>query len=148
DLPGADRKRRGGTKTPGQVNRRRPHVCLFLRELRPSAFRPMSVTLHFPTYVYCEPLQKSGLNRFNDELVAECDQLRTFDEAGRKWSEKNYPSGYTSYASMNTLHRFSCTFEALERKLTKHVKAFAKTLDFDLRGANLHMTDCWVYMMP
>ncbi len=108
----------------------------------------MSVTLHFPTYVYCEPLQKSGLNRFNDELVAECDQLRAFDEAGRKWSEKNYPGGYTSYASMNTLHRFSSTFEALERKLTKHVKAFAKTLDFDLRGANLHMTDCWVNMMP
>ncbi|MCF3650908.1 TIGR02466 family protein [Synoicihabitans lomoniglobus] len=108
----------------------------------------MPVRLHFPTYIHCEPLQKTGLAKFNDELATECDQLRAFDTDGRKWSEQNYPGGYTSYASMNQLHRFSSTFEALERKLTKHVKAYAKALDFDLRGADVHMTDCWVNMMP
>ena len=68
----------------------------------------------FPTYIYCEPLQKSGLARLNSDLADECRRLREFDEAGRKWSEKNYPGGYTSYASMNELHRFSSTFDDLE----------------------------------
>lgn len=108
----------------------------------------MSVRSLFPTLVYCEPLQKTALARFNDELAAECDQLRSFDTPGRKWSEKNYPGGYTSYASMNALHRFSSTFEGLERKLTRHVRAFARTLHFDLRGRDIAMTDCWVNIMP
>jgi uncharacterized protein (TIGR02466 family) len=108
----------------------------------------MPVSLHFPTYVYCEPLQKTGLAKLNNELITECDQLRSFDADGRKWSEANYPGGYTSYASMNALHRFSSTFEGLEKKITKHVKAYAKALDFDLRGREIYMTDCWVNMMP
>lgn len=108
----------------------------------------MPVHLHFPTYIYCEPIQPKGIEQLNADLLSECEQLRSFDTAGRKWSEKNYPGGYTSYASMNMLHRFSSTFEALERKLTKHVKAYAKTLDFNLRGADVRMTDCWVNMMP
>ncbi len=108
----------------------------------------MSTTIHFPTQVYCSPLQKRGLERLNDELAQECDQLCDFDDEGRKWSEKNYPGGYTSYASMNELHRFSSTFEGLERKIAKHVKAYAKALDFDLRGRDVFMTDCWINMMP
>mgnify|MGYP003676893658 CR=1 FL=1 len=108
----------------------------------------MPITTHFATQVYCEPLQKSGLAKFNAELVTECGQLRDFDDAGRKWSKKNYPGGYTSYGTMNQLHRFSSTFETLERRLTKHVKAYGKSLDFDLRGREIFMTDCWVNMMP
>ncbi len=108
----------------------------------------MPANLHFPTYVYCESLQPKGLDKLNAELVTECDQLRAFDVAGRKWSESNYPGGYTSYASMNELHRFSSTFEGLERKIAKHVKAYAKLLEFDLRGREVYMTDCWVNMMP
>ncbi|MBC8012103.1 MAG: hypothetical protein H7067_18620, partial [Burkholderiales bacterium] len=77
----------------------------------------------FPTQIYCTPLQASGLARFNAELATECRQLRDFDDAGRKWSEKNYPGGYTSYASMNTLHHFSSTFDGLEKKIGKHVRA-------------------------
>ena len=108
----------------------------------------MPATLHFPTAVYCEPLQKIGLKRINSEIATECDQLCDFDDAGREWSEKNYPGGYTSYASMNQLHRFSSTFETLERKLAKHVKAYSKILDFDLKGREVYMSDCWVNMMP
>jgi uncharacterized protein (TIGR02466 family) len=69
----------------------------------------MSTSVHFPTHIYCEPLQPSGLAKFNADLAAECRQLRDYDDAGRKWSAKNYPGGYTSYASMNELHRFSAT---------------------------------------
>src|SRR5882724_821945 len=80
--------------------------------------RAMPIRAWFPTYIYCEPLQKSGLARLNAGLAVECRRLREFDVAGRKWSAKNYPGGYTSYASMNELHRFSSTFADLEKKLT------------------------------
>jgi uncharacterized protein (TIGR02466 family) len=102
----------------------------------------------FPTYIYCEPLQPSGLPQLNSDLADECRQLREFDKTGRRWSEKNYPGGYTSYASMNELHRFSTTFTNLEKKLFRHVRAFARTLDFDLRGRTITLTDLWVNIMP
>jgi uncharacterized protein (TIGR02466 family) len=102
----------------------------------------------FPTYIYCEPLQKSGLTRLNASLAAECRQLRDFDAAGRRWSAKNYLGGYTSYASMNELHRFSSTFAALGQKLLRHARVFARMLDMDLRGRTVHLTDCWVNIMP
>lgn len=102
----------------------------------------------FPTYLYHEPLLKSGLERFNAELADECRHLRDYDNAGRRWSEKNYPGGYTSYASLNQLHKFSSTFATLEKKITTHVKAFAKDLDMDLRGRSIFMTDFWVNIMP
>ncbi|GAB1489993.1 TIGR02466 family protein [Opitutaceae bacterium] len=108
----------------------------------------MSLRAWFPTYIYCEPLQPRGLDRLNDDLADECARLREFDQAGRKWSEKNYPGGYTSYASMNTLHTFSSTFAALERKISRHVKAYAKALAMDLRGRTVQMSDCWVNIMP
>ena len=108
----------------------------------------MPVQTFFPTSIYAEPLQKSSLARFNDELTDECHRLRDFDDAGRDWSVRNYPGGYTSYASMNELHRFSSTFESLERKLTRHVKAFARSLELDLKGRTIAMSDCWVNIMP
>ena len=108
----------------------------------------MSVRAWFPTYIYREPLARAGLVRFNAELAEECRRLRAFDAAGRRWSAKNYPGGFTSYASMNELHRFSSTFAGLEQKLLRHARAFARTLDLDLRGRSVRMSDCWVNIMP
>ncbi len=108
----------------------------------------MPIRAWFPTHIYCEPLQKSGRARFNADLADECRRLRDFDAAGRRWSAKNYPGGYTSYASMNELHRFSSTFAELEKKFTRHVRAFARTLDMDLRGRSIRLTDLWVNIMP
>jgi uncharacterized protein (TIGR02466 family) len=102
----------------------------------------------FPTFIYCEPLMRSGAARFNADLAAECRALRDFDRAGRAWSRRNYPGGYTSYASMNELHRFSSTFALLERRITRHVLRFAAALDMDLRGREVRMTDFWVNIMP
>ena len=102
----------------------------------------------FPTLIYCEPLMGTGLDRLNAELAAECRSLRDFDRAGREWSRRNYPGGYTSYASLNELHHFSSTFTRLERRISRHVRLFARTLDMDLRGCGIRMTDCWVNIMP
>jgi len=102
----------------------------------------------FATQIYSEPLQKAGLDRLNADIAEECRTLRDYDDAGRKWSQVNYPGGYTSYASLNQLQRFSSTFGALEKKLSLHVRAFARALDMDLRGQVLRMTDCWANIMP
>lgn len=102
----------------------------------------------FPTFIHCEPLQRAGLARLNADLADECRRLRAFDAAGRRWSAANYPGGYTSYASMNELHRFSSSFADLGTKLTRHVRAFARALDFDLRGCAARLTDLWVNIMP
>jgi uncharacterized protein (TIGR02466 family) len=108
----------------------------------------MPIRAWFPTFIYNEPLQKSGLTQLNLELAEECRRLRDFDVAGRRWSKKNYPGGYTSYASMNELHRFSSTFAELEKKFTRHVQVFARSLEMDLRGRSIRLTDLWVNIMP
>lgn len=102
----------------------------------------------FPTFIYSEALSASGLEKYNADLAKECRSLRDFDRAGRAWSKTNYPGGYTSYASMNELHRFSSTFTGLERRIFRHVRAFARALDMNLRGREIRMTDCWVNIMP
>src|SRR5579863_2083551 len=102
----------------------------------------------FSTFIYSEPLLRSGLARFNDELAEECRSLRDFDVEGRAWSRRHYPGGYTSYASLNELHRFSSTFARLERRITPHVRSFARALDLDLRRRKIRMTDCWANIMP
>jgi uncharacterized protein (TIGR02466 family) len=101
----------------------------------------------FPTRIYCARL-KRDTRRLNAELLKECRQIRDHDEAGQKWSEENYPGGYTSYGSLCHLHRMSSTFMELERLIRRHVLRYAKALDFDLRGRELTMTDCWVNIMP
>jgi uncharacterized protein (TIGR02466 family) len=109
---------------------------------------PASIQAWFPTFIYYETLTQSGGQKFNQELLRECYQIRDFDEEGRAWSVANYPGGYTSYASMAQLHRFSSTFADLERRINRHVKAFARHLEFDLRKRRFEMSDCWVNIMP
>jgi uncharacterized protein (TIGR02466 family) len=108
------------------------------------------VTVHslFPTLLYTSPLQRGGAREFNSQLLRECRQLRLDDAAGRRWSRKNYPGGYTSYGSAHRLQHISPTFESLRRKLARHVAAFAAAVEWDLEGRELEMTDCWVNIMP
>ena len=102
----------------------------------------------FPTLVYSASLQRTDWRRFNNALLRECQQLQLDDEAGVKWSRRNYPGGYTSYNSAARMHRMSPTFAALESKLQRHVNAYARSLEFDLAQRPLSMTDCWVNIMP
>lgn len=102
----------------------------------------------FPTLIYHAPLQREGLRAFNNELLREADQIRDYDEAGRRWSEKSYPGGYTSYGSLDRLHQFSSSFDSLRRSVDRHVRAYARKLEWDLRGGRLAMSDCWLNIMP
>lgn len=102
----------------------------------------------FPTLVYKAPLQASGWKSVNDRLLLECRQYREDDSAGQAWSATRYPGGYTSYGSLSRMHTISPTFALLERKLHRHVNRFARSLEFDLEGRELAMTDCWINIMP
>ena len=102
----------------------------------------------FPTLVYQAQLQASGSKSFNDRLLLECRQYREDDQAGQAWSATRYPGGYTSYGSLSRMHTISPTFALLERKLRRHVNQFARSLEFDLEGRELTMTDCWINIMP
>ena len=46
------------------------------------------------------------------------------------------------------MQRMSPTFETLQRKLQRHVKAFAAAVRMGLAGPQLSMTDCWINIMP
>ena len=106
----------------------------------------------FPTFLYQERLlsiARGARGRsFNDEILRETHILREVDEAGVEWSEVYYPGGYTSYASMNDLHRSSPVFEQLRKRIDAHVRRFIRHLELDLQGGALKMSDCWVNIMP
>jgi uncharacterized protein (TIGR02466 family) len=103
----------------------------------------------FSTPVYCAPLLRGAAERgdLNARLLRECLQLREDDAAGRAWSRRKYPGGFTSYGSAHRMHTLSPTFAKLQRRLDRHVRAFAGELEFDLEGRELSMTDCWVNLM-
>jgi uncharacterized protein (TIGR02466 family) len=107
----------------------------------------MPVRTLFPTRIYTARLQGAGTVALNRELLKETGQIRDHDAAGRKWSARRYPGGYTSYGSLCHLQKMSSTFALLERKLRRHVHAYVKSLEFDMAGRSLAMTDCWVNVM-
>lgn len=107
----------------------------------------MPVKALFPTRIYTANLGRGAADTLNGRLLRECRRLALEDEAGRRWSRTNYPGGYTSYNSVARMHRMSPSFEALEKRIDRHVRSFARALDFDLSGRRLEMTDCWVNVM-
>lgn len=109
---------------------------------------PMSVRSWFPTLIYNAPLLRTAGARFNAELLDECRLIRDNDPEGRRWSKTNYPGGYTSYGSLDKLHKMSSTFMELERHLRRHAGAFARALQWDLGRRQLVLTDCWINIMP
>jgi hypothetical protein len=88
--------------------------------------RFMSIELLFATPVYRAALRTRGTAALNGRLLRECRQLRADDAAGRRWSARHYPSGYTSYGSAHRMQRWSPTFAALGRELDRHVVRFAR----------------------
>jgi len=107
----------------------------------------MAIRALFATHIYTAPLGSSRPAALNKQLLLESLQLRRDDRAGRAWSRRNYPGGYTSYNSLCQLQRISPSFAQLEGRLARHVARFARALELDLRGRRLAMTDCWVNIM-
>ena len=104
--------------------------------------------LLFATRLYRARLSAHGTAALNTQILREAAVLQADDGGGQRWSRDNYPGGYTSYGSVCRLQTVSPTFARLERLLAPHVGRFARSLDFDLEGKRLEMTDCWLNVMP
>jgi uncharacterized protein (TIGR02466 family) len=102
----------------------------------------------FVTRLYRAPLSEQGRPVDASELEASCWSIAEDDEAGQTWCDENGYPGYTSYASLTDLpYRFPI-FRDLVKALDKHVKAFAKDLEFDLDGRKLQLEDIWINILP
>ncbi len=98
----------------------------------------------FTTQVYQKKI------RFDlPDLVTEIEMIKKADRQGQIWSRTHYKKGYTSYGSLDKLHKLSSTIGALEQKINRHVNQYLKNLNYQASvGRNLIMTDCWINIMP
>lgn len=110
----------------------------------------MAINKLFPSFVSVSKLKPSSpqLKKLNQELLQEIMKLSEIDEAGIRWSRKNYMGGYTSYGSMDQLDQFSSTFMDLRKTIDVHAMQFAKSLEMDLGRKKLVMTSLWANVMP
>jgi uncharacterized protein (TIGR02466 family) len=76
-----------------------------------------------------------------------CLGVAAEDRAGQRWSREHGYGGYTSYASLNDLTRRASILDELERKISRHVSAFARELQFDLAGKKLALDSFWINVM-
>jgi uncharacterized protein (TIGR02466 family) len=76
-----------------------------------------------------------------------CLGIAQDDKAGRRWSREHGYGGYTSYASLNDLTARASLFDELERKIARHVRLFARELQFDLGGRRLALDSLWINVM-
>ena len=108
---------------------------------------PSSVTHHFATSIYRAPLLAGSLPKFLDELRIACRALAQLDAAGQAWSEEAGYMGYTSYDSIGDLPDRAPAFAALCEHLAPHLMAFAKALEFDMRGHRPQVDSIWINIL-
>lgn len=101
----------------------------------------------FATQVYSAPLG-GGMAALNRDVLQATEKLRVADVNGQRWSKSNYPGGFTTYGSLDKLHLMSSVFADLQKRIDRHVRTYTKSLQWNLRGQKLAMTDCWVNVMP
>jgi uncharacterized protein (TIGR02466 family) len=102
----------------------------------------------FVTKIYRAELTGDRAERLNAELEAACLSIAEDDEAGQRWCAKNSYPGYTSYASLNDLPWRVPVFGELLKALNAHVTAYAKDLEFDLKGRKLVLDSLWINILP
>jgi uncharacterized protein (TIGR02466 family) len=111
--------------------------------------RSMSVIEQlFVTRLYRASVQDEADAAFMPELNASCRAIAEDDTAGQRWCRKNGYPGYTSYASLNDLPWRFPIFKQLQKRLDKHVAAFAKALDLDLGRKKLTLDSLWINILP
>jgi uncharacterized protein (TIGR02466 family) len=108
----------------------------------------LSLRALFATQIYTAQWRDARARSLNSRLLRECLQLQADDKAGRAWSRRGYPGGYTSYNSLCRMQQISPTFAALAKRIDAHVRKYCLQLELDLAGRALTMTDCWVNIMP
>ena len=101
----------------------------------------------FSTDIYRARLGGPAQGRLVAAIGDAIRQLAGDDAAGRRWCAENGYGGYTSYASLDDLAWRDSTFADLQRRLDRHVAAFARSLAFDLKGRKLTCDSLWVNLL-
>jgi uncharacterized protein (TIGR02466 family) len=101
----------------------------------------------FVTKIYRAALTGAKSKALNADLKQTCHAIAEEDHVGRKWSREHAYPGYTSYASLNDLTRRATVFDDLRRQLDRHVRAFSRSLDFELAGKRLELDSMWINIL-
>ena len=100
----------------------------------------------FPTLIWNRKLPGVS-GSLKKQLLLETKVFEAEDLVGQKWSQKNYPFGYTSYGSRSRLHDYSPTFLELSQLLDKEVSLYFKKLKFEWDQNPLTLSSLWVNVM-
>lgn len=116
------------------------------RALNLQQHRGMPVSQLFASQIYTAPVlnPRSKLLR---ELIDEATILSEKDRAGREWSRTNYRRGYTSYGSLDQLHRFSSSFDELKALMDPHIPRYLKSLGLQVPAREIQLSRMWVNVM-
>lgn len=76
-----------------------------------------------------------------------CRMVADEDEAGQNWSAQKGYMGYTSYASIEALHRQVGVFGELKTLIDRHALNCAEVMDLDLCGRKLWMNSFWINIL-
>jgi uncharacterized protein (TIGR02466 family) len=77
-------------------------------------------------------------------LLKDCYRIEEMDDEGVEWSEQRYSGGYTSYSSISDIHERSTDFMAMRKHIDRHVRAFVKSLEYDIDPKELKMNSSWI----
>jgi len=102
----------------------------------------MAIESLFPTKLYRAELPRG----INAALEKTCLAIAAEDRAGQRWAREHDYIGYTSYASLDDLVTRASVFAELERAIAKHLRSFAKALDYERR--TLTLDSLWINVMP
>jgi uncharacterized protein (TIGR02466 family) len=97
----------------------------------------------FATSIYRAQL---GVRR-NSELRTVCRAIASEDVAGQRWARQHGYRGYTSYASLNDLPARAPEIAELKTQLDRHVRQFARVLDYELDGRRLALNSLWINLL-
>jgi len=107
----------------------------------------MAIERLFPTLFYTEKMKGARAPVLIRRLTQDCHRFREDDAHGKKWSQKHYRHGYTSYGSITDLAFRSSNFELLKQWIDLQVKKYAEEMEMDLGMGALTMSSFWINMM-
>ena len=100
----------------------------------------------FATTIYRAKLGGERPKVFLDELRTACLAIAQEDSAGAGYAATAGYKGYTSYATVGNLAEHE-TFAALIGRLDPHLREFAESVEFDMRGHAPHVDSIWINVL-
>ncbi|MDW8191142.1 MAG: TIGR02466 family protein [Pseudobdellovibrionaceae bacterium] len=105
-------------------------------------------TICFATQIIHKKKFISTRSKLFHQLLVDAEQVFHSDAAGHRWSKKSYFQGYTSYGSLDQLHRMTDSFFSLSKKLNVMVTQYVKLLGFEIKSSQLYLSRMWLNVMP